>query len=105
MDALPPLALPPLPGGADLQALASQARRDDPRAAAAAAQGFESMFASLLVQQMRQSLEPDTLFGQDTGDVLGGLFDLYLGQHLAQSGALGIGALGGRQLHRSAGEG
>ena len=30
------------------------------------------MFASLLVKQMRQTLEPDSLFGQNGGDVLGG---------------------------------
>ncbi len=86
MSAVSPLALPPT-----LTA--------DPRAVAAArdaeqvARGFEGMFTSLLVQQMRQSLEPDTLFGSDHGDVLGGMFDTYLGEHLARAGALGIGRL------------
>jgi len=32
---------------------------------------------------MRQTLEPDTMFPGDHGDILGGLFDLFLGQHLA----------------------
>lgn len=63
-----------------------------------AAHGFESMFASMLIKQMRQTLEPDTLFGKDSGDVLGGLFDSYLGQHLAQAGGLGIAALVRQQL-------
>jgi Rod binding domain-containing protein len=59
------------------------------------------MFASLLIKQMRESLQPDTLFGQDRGDVLGGLFDHYLGQHLAESGSLGIGAMVRHQLSRA----
>ena len=42
---------------------------------------------------MRQTLEPDTMFGQDQSDILGGLFDMTMGQHLAQSGALGIGKM------------
>jgi hypothetical protein len=33
------------------------------------------------------------MFGKDHGDVLGGLFDHFMGQHLAKSGALGIGAM------------
>lgn len=63
-----------------------------------AANGFESMFASMLIKQMRQTLEPDTLFGKDSGDVLGGLFDSFMGQHLAQAGGLGIAALVRQQL-------
>ncbi len=98
MDILPTLALPPSPGFADPQALAAQVRSGDPHAIESAAQGFEGMFASILIQQMRQSLEPDTLFGDDSGDVLGGMFDLYMGQHLCRAGALGIGALVKRQL-------
>ncbi len=98
MDAvLPPVTMPVSPGG-DPTALAAQAKAKDARANAAAAQGFESMFATLLVKQMRQTLEPDTLFGTDRGEVLGGLFDFFLGQHLAQSGALGIGAIVKKQL-------
>src|SRR5262245_7826100 len=97
MDVLPtmPMTLPP--GGPDAQAVAAQ-RRDDPKAVAAVAQGFEGMFASLLIKQMRQTLEPTSLFGQDTGDVLGGLFDLFLGQHMAQAGGLGIGQMVKQQL-------
>lgn len=57
------------------------------------ARGFEGMFAALLVKQMWQGLEPGSLFGEDRGDVLGGLFDQYMGQHLATAGGLGIAAL------------
>jgi Rod binding domain-containing protein len=66
-----------------------------------AAQGFEAIFASLVIKQLRETLQPDSLFGQDRGDVFGGLFDHYMGQHLAQSGALGIGALVRQQLTRT----
>jgi len=73
--------------GQDPQVLAAQSRNGrDPKAIDSVAQGFESMFTSLLIKQMRQSLQPNSMFGQDTGDVMGGLFDLYLGQHMAQAG-------------------
>jgi Rod binding domain-containing protein len=48
---------------------------------------------------MRETLEPNTLFGNDQGDVWGGLFDQFLGDHMAQSGALGIAALVRKQLN------
>lgn len=54
-----------------------------------AATAFEAMFASLLVKEMRQTLS-DGLFGSDTADVYGALFDQYLGQQLAEGEGLGI---------------
>lgn len=63
------------------------------RGAEEAAVGMEGLFVSLLLKQMRQALEPGSLFGSDNGDVLGGLFDATMGQHLARSGGLGIGNL------------
>jgi Rod binding domain-containing protein len=51
-----------------------------------------------MIKQFRESLGNDALFGKDTGEVLGGLFDFYMGQHLAQSGMLGIGAMVKKQL-------
>jgi peptidoglycan hydrolase FlgJ len=92
---------PTLPLGADPQALASQARSGDSRATAAIATGFESLFLAQLVKEMRQTLEPGTLFGNDNADIHGGLFDMYLGQHLAQAGGLGIANMVKQQLgHR-----
>ena len=88
-------------GGQEAQAVAAQANGDnknDPKAIAAVAQGFEGIFASMMIKQMRQSLEPDGLFGKDHGDVLGGLFDLFMGQHMAQSGGFGIGQMIKQQL-------
>lgn len=51
---------------------------------------FESLFVSLLLKEMRQTLETGSLFGEDGGDILGGLFDTYLGEHLARAGSLRI---------------
>ena len=59
-----------------------------------AGKAFESMFASILLKQMRQTLGSDHgLFGHDPGDILGGLFDHFMSQHMAQNGGLGIAAV------------
>jgi flagellar protein FlgJ len=68
--------------GAGTQADADQIARD-----------FEGVFVSLVIKEMRQTLEPGTLFGNDTGDSYGGLFDLFLSRHLVDSGGLGIAAM------------
>lgn len=54
------------------------------------AQDFESVFASMLLKEMRQTLEPGSLFGEDSGDVYGGLFDRYFGDQLCQGNGLGL---------------
>ncbi|MBS0203081.1 MAG: rod-binding protein [Planctomycetes bacterium] len=59
-------------------------------AAANVAQDFESVFASMLLKEMRQSLEPGTLFGEDSGDVYGGLFDRYFGEQMTKGSGLGM---------------
>jgi flagellar protein FlgJ len=43
-----------------------------------------------LVKEMRQTLEPGTLFGNDPGDVFGGMFDLFMGKHMAKAGGIGL---------------
>ncbi len=67
----------------------------------AVANGFESMFASLVLKEMRQTLDSGTMFAGDTGDVYGGLFDMYMGQHIAATGGLGIAAAVRRQLDKT----
>ena len=52
-------------------------------------QQFESLFVSLMIQQMRNSLEQG-LFGGEASDTYGGLFDQFMGEHLAASSPLGI---------------
>ena len=48
------------------------------------------MMMSMLLKEMRQTLEPGALFGGDSSDSFGGIFDLYLGKHVAEAGGLGI---------------
>ena len=68
---------------------------------ASAAQGFEETFLALLTKEMRQTLEPNTLFGHDSGDVFGGMFDQFMAKHLAQSGGIGLATNLKQQLERS----
>jgi Rod binding domain-containing protein len=84
--------------GSDPKALAAQLRAGGKQANAAVAKGFEGLFMSLVLKEMRKTLEPNGLFGKDAGDVQGGLFDMYMGQHLAQSGSLGLARMLQHQL-------
>lgn len=53
------------------------------------AKEFESVFVSLLLKEMRGTLE-EGFFGQESSDVLGGMFDQFLGQHIAASSPFGL---------------
>lgn len=55
-----------------------------------AAQGFESVFLSMLLKEMRQTLEPGSLFGNDSSDIYGGMFDQFMAQHLSQGKGMGL---------------
>lgn len=73
----------------------------DARRTADTAREMEATFLTMLLKEMRQTLDTDGdggLFPGDTGDVQGGLFDLYLGKHLADSGGFGLAAAIDRQL-------
>jgi flagellar protein FlgJ len=59
---------------------------------------FESLFVSLMLKEMRQTVSEDGLFAGDASDTYGGLFDMFLGQHMAQGSPLGIGRLIEAQL-------
>lgn len=93
----PAISLPPaLPDNS------SPSRLDpnpDARRAQETARELEATFLTMLLKEMRQTFEPDGgLFPGDTGDVQGGLFDLYLGKHLADRGGFGLAAALDRQL-------
>jgi peptidoglycan hydrolase FlgJ len=60
------------------------------RSIAETGQQFESLFLSMILKEMRQTLGDEGLFPGDPGDVQGGLFDLYLGKHMAESGGVGL---------------
>ena len=68
---------------------------------ASAAEDFESVFVSLLLKELRQSTSGEGLFGGEASDSYGAMFDLYLGQHLAQHGNFGISDLVSRYLHQA----
>ncbi len=51
---------------------------------------FESVFLSMMIKEMRSSLEGGGFFGEETSDTYGGMFDLFIGKHLAESKPLGI---------------
>lgn len=55
-----------------------------------AAREFESLFVSMLLKQMRQTLGEDGLFPGDSSDSLGGLFDMQMAAHISQHGGLGL---------------
>lgn len=68
-----------------------------------AAKEMEATFISMLLKQMRESSEPDGgLFPGDTGDVQGGLFDLYMSKHLADAGGVGMADALLRQMQATA---
>ena len=50
---------------------------------------FEGAFVSMLLKEMRSTLEGG-LFGEESSDTYGAMFDMYLGQHLSDTNALGI---------------
>jgi Rod binding domain-containing protein len=98
MDGLASLQLPLNLGAPDPAGLALHVKPGDTRAIEAAATGFESTFMSLLLKEMRQTLDHGTFFGQDNSDVYGGIFDFYMSQHLAKAGGIGIANMLRRQL-------
>lgn len=51
---------------------------------------FESVFLSMLLKEMRQSLD-EGFFGSESSDSFGGMFDLFIGKHLAESSPIGVG--------------
>ncbi|MCC9602948.1 rod-binding protein [Stieleria sp. JC731] len=55
-------------------------------------QEFESVFVSMLLKEMRNSLD-EGFFGGEASDSFGGMFDMFIGQHLSKSNALGVGQM------------
>ncbi|MFC1758070.1 rod-binding protein [Planctomycetota bacterium] len=50
---------------------------------------FEGVFMSMMLKEMRATLS-DGLFGNEASDTFGALFDMHMGQHLADEGGIGI---------------
>lgn len=68
----------------DAQRMASQIKK--------AGEDFEGVFLSLMLKEMRNTLEGG-FFGEESSDTYGGMFDLFVGQDLAKSQPLGISKL------------
>lgn len=57
----------------------------------AAAKKLEGLFLSMLIKEMRESSTEDGLFAGDDAGVQGGIFDMMMGEYLAEQNAgLGI---------------
>ena len=52
---------------------------------------FESVFASLLLKEMQSTLESGSIFGKEANEIYSGFFEMFVGQHIAKTGALGVG--------------
>lgn len=61
---------------------------------------FEAVFLSMMIKEMRKSIDGDGLFAGDSGDAYGGMFDMFIGEHLSESQPLGIGDMLVEQLTR-----
>lgn len=54
---------------------------------------FESIFLSLMLKEMRNSISSEEgggFFSGEGSDTYGGMFDMFISQHLAESSPLGI---------------
>ena len=56
-----------------------------------AARDFETFLVQQLLEQMRRTIDEASLTEDSTGKQMRGLFWRYLGQHIGQSGSLGLG--------------
>ena len=72
-----------------LQTSAPTSAASTPEQVESVGEEFESLFLSLLLKEMRTSDE-EGLFGDESSDSYGGLFDMFMGQHLASQSPLGI---------------
>ena len=57
------------------------------------AQEFEGVFTSMLLKSMRTSMSEEGLFGSDSSDTYGGIFDMFMSRHMSQGSPLGIGQM------------
>ena len=55
-----------------------------------AAKDFETFLVQQLLEQMRKTIDESSLTEDSTGGQMRGLFWHYLGQHVGQSGGLGL---------------
>lgn len=65
---------------------------------------FETVFLSLLLKEMRNTLDQSEggLFAGESSDTYGGMFDMFMSQHLSESQPLGIAKALETYMERSA---
>lgn len=96
-------ALASLAASENAASLAATSASQGVSSSRAAAQKFESLFATLLVKEMRKAL-PEGFFGSEaTGDIYGGWLDQTLGQAIAKRGGLHLAPLVEESLQREGG--
>ena len=78
--------------GQGVESLASS-KTDSQEKVEQLAQEFEGVFLSLLTKELRSTVGEGGLFGSETSDSYGSLFDQFLGEHLATAQPLGIASL------------
>ncbi|HWL09051.1 MAG TPA: rod-binding protein [Planctomicrobium sp.] len=65
------------------------------------AKQFESLFVSMLIKEMRQSSgSEEGMFPGDSSDTYGGIFDMYMGQHIAEGGGIGLSEMIARSVRQ-----
>jgi Rod binding domain-containing protein len=55
-----------------------------------AATQLEGVFVSMLLKTMRETMTEGEMFGNDTADIWGGIFDQTMGDAIAKEGGLGM---------------
>ncbi len=58
--------------------------------AAEAIEKMEGMFLSMMMKELRKSEMGDGFFPGDKGDTYGGMFDMFVGDHLAKNTDIGL---------------
>lgn len=51
---------------------------------------FEGLFMSMMIKQLRETDSGEGFFPGDHSDTYGGMFDMFMGQHLAESSDTGL---------------
>ena len=69
--------------------LREAASSPDAESLATVSEEFEGVFLAMLLKTMRSTVSSDGMFAGDKSDTFGGMFDLFMSQHLASSDALG----------------
>jgi Rod binding domain-containing protein len=90
----------PLENGAAAQRLLRADRRDTAKVLQAA-RDFESVLLHRLFEEMRRTIPKADLLDSGTSDQIEGLFWMYLAQHVADQGGIGLGKALAEQMART----